>query len=619
VPLSVSPRHTRRGSLAVALLVVFGLVIPAGVFAARPPLPDPVDIQILNVSDWHGNVDPLSPPGIGLVGGAWNLAARFAADRAAFDGPTLTLTAGDDIGGTPALVTLFQDEPSILAQRMMGIQVGTFGNHNFDKATTELQGKIDLAMTPAGGSVPGNPYSYVAANLKNLSANLTGVDPIKYFNLGGAKVAVIGIVNEEAPTLVFPGNFGTIVPTDGVAAANKFARIARKAGANAVLVITHKGVRGFVGDDPTMPFGELIDFTNALEPGLVDVVFGDHTDIQYKGTHNGVLVHENRSFGVSYAKTLLTVQPGRGGGVTAKSIDFVTPSAVALADPPANSLCAATGFCDQDVVDMLTPYRVLAAPIFNTVKGASTKAVTRFDQCGQSASRLCESLVGNVVTDALRSTYGSQIALTNSGGLRASLTCIIGATDPNGSDWCPSTLYPIPNGLGQYPITRGQILDTLAFTNVSATLMVNGAELKAMLERGVSAMPGADGRFPQISGFCFDYDIAASVNSRVTGAYWLNPDGSCNRASALDLTSSTTYTMTTNNFTASGGDGYPNYAARMATFDIMDVDVTEWIEANTPINPFVLAAPDGRINCTDGNGTLTVPNCPALTASPPVT
>src|SRR3712207_8594158 len=47
---------------------------------------------------------------------------------------------------------------------------------------------------------------------------------------------------------------------------------------------------------------------------------------------------------------------------------------------------------------------------------------------------------------------------------------------------------------------------------------INGAELKAMLENGVSAMPAVEGRFPQVSGLCFTYDIAAPAGSRVTGA-----------------------------------------------------------------------------------------------------
>jgi len=593
---------TRRSARLVAI-VALALALPANAFAVKPPPPPPVTIQILNVSDWHGNVDPVSvfPNNIG---GAWGLSARFAADR--LDYPTLTLTAGDDFGATPALVNSFDESPAVLAERLMGIEVGTFGNHNFDRGTAFLQTKVDQAAAPTDGDHPGSPYRYVASNLRNLADNLTGVDPIAYFNVGGAKVAVIGIVNEEAPTLVFPGNFGTIIPTDGVAAAVKYATIARKAGANAVLVITHKGVRGL---SPS-PFGELVDFASALPAGLVDVVFGDHTDIQYSATlGNGVLVHENRSFGVTYAKTLLTVQPGKDGTVSAKSVTFVSP----LQNSPLtsnNTLCPATGFCDQAVVDMLVPFRTALAPIFNTQVGSATKVVPRADQCGGSSGRLCESLIGDTIADALRKTYGTDFGLTNSGGIRANLTCPV---VDSGTDFCPSTLYPIPNG-GLYPITRGQVNTVLPFGNVSSTMTLNGAELKSMLERGVSALPGADGRFPQVSGLCFTYNIEAAVNSRVTGAVWANNDGTCT-VNAVDLTAGSSYTLATNNFTASGGDGYPNFSSRITTFGIMDVDVSVWLAGNSPVAPFVLGPPSGRINCYDANPGVGN-DCPALTTSP---
>ena len=178
------------------------------------------------------------------------------------------------------------------AERLMGIQVNTFGNHNFDRGVPHLQQMIDLAGAPTSEEAPGTPYRYVSANLDNLEGNLTGVEPFAMFNVGGAKVAVIGITNEEAPSLVLPGSFGTIEVTDGVAAANRYAAQARKAQADAVIVITHKGVRGF---NDGQPFGELIDFANAVDASLIDVVIGDHTDVQFSGTVNGILVHENRT------------------------------------------------------------------------------------------------------------------------------------------------------------------------------------------------------------------------------------------------------------------------------------------------------------------------------------
>ena len=184
---------------------------------AAKPAQQPVTIQLLNVSDWHGNIDPVA-----TAGGAWNISARWKQDRLAY--PSISLTAGDDFGASPPLASFFDEVPAVKTERLMGIQVNTFGNHDFDKGIDHLQSMIDLAAAPTSAENPGNPFPYVAANLANLDANLTGVEPFKTINIAKLKVAFIGIVNEEAPTIVSPGNFGTIEITDGVAAATKAAQ-----------------------------------------------------------------------------------------------------------------------------------------------------------------------------------------------------------------------------------------------------------------------------------------------------------------------------------------------------------------------------------------------------------
>jgi 2',3'-cyclic-nucleotide 2'-phosphodiesterase (5'-nucleotidase family) len=590
VPVSVSSRRNRRGSLGLALLALVGLVIPAGVFAAKPAAP-PVEIQFLNVSDWHGQIIPLSVRGVGSVGGAAAIAAYWAADRAA-NPNTLTLTAGDDVGATPPISTFFEDVPSIIAQRMMGIQVGTFGNHNFDHGIDRLQDHIDLAGAAPGAAAPGSPFHYVSANLRNRDENLTGVEDFRIFDVGGVKVGVVGITNPEAPTLVFPGSFGTIQPTSPYPAANKAKAAAKRAGAQIVVAIIHAGVRGF--DSATgEPFGELIDFANNV--GGFDVIFGDHTDIQYSGVVNGQLVLENRSKGLTYARTTLSVDP-RNGRVLQEDVDFVTPLVSEVTPDPEISAYVA------DLQTALTP-------ILGVLVASSSKEVLRADQCGNGDGRTCESLVGNVVTDAMRASFPDvDFAITNAGGLRAALTCPAGGADPNPADFCPPELYPVPGAGDLWPITEGTVLDVLPFGNIVATVDVTGAELEVMLENGVSRMPGVDGRFPQVSGLCFTYDVDAPAGNRVTGAVWANPDGSCS-ATPVDLTAGSTYKIVENDFMASGGDGYPNFASRMTTGDIMAQAVADWLKANTPVDPFVLAAPNGRINCTGGG-------CPALVPAP---
>ena len=144
----------------------------------------------------------------------------------------------------------------------------------------------------------------------------------------------------------------------------------------------------------------------------------------------------------------------------------------------------------------------------------------------------------------------------------------------------------------------------LPFGNSVVTLSVDGAELKEHLENGVSAMPGISGRFAQVSGLCFTYDIDAAVGSRVASAVLQAGDGSCT-GGAVDLTAGTTYTMAENDFMASGGDGYPVDVGSATTRELLDQVTAEYITANTVISPAI----QGRIVCRSG-GVIDAAPCP---------
>jgi 2',3'-cyclic-nucleotide 2'-phosphodiesterase (5'-nucleotidase family) len=513
------------------------------------------ELQVIQYSDWHGQLDPLSIFGEGTFGGAAELATYFHQEEA--NNPnTLIITGGDDFGASPPLSSFFDEEPAVLAQNLMGTDVSALGNHNFDKGVDHLQEMVNLAE-----------YTYLGANLfeedtGELQTDVTGVEPYKIFHFPGIKVAVIGVTNEEAPTLVFPDSFGNIEVGDAATAAQEIRdRLARR-GVDVFILVAHDGLRTL---DP--PTGELIDLANQVQG--FDLVLGDHTDIQFSGTINGALVVENRSKGRTYSRISLSVKTGKGG-VLEKSVEFVDPVSADVTPDPA-------------VEAMLQPFRDELGPILNTVVGNSTVAIPRADSCGRADGRLCESLVGNVVTDAMRLTYGTDFAITNSGGLRADLTC---PTTDVATDFCPPFTPP------PYPITQGQVLTVLPFGNVAATVELTGAELKAFLERGVSAMPGADGRFAQVSGLCFTYDINATAGSRVTEAVRQAADGSCTGA-AVDIGGTASYTVATNDFMANGGDGYPVVIAKATTREFIDQVVADHVEAVGTISPSI----QGRIEC----------------------
>jgi len=547
------------------MLALVAIAIPAGVLAAKP-VAQPVTIQLLNVSDWHGNLDPVA-----VAGGAWNISSRWKEDRKAH--PTLSLTAGDDFGAAPPLSGFFEEAPAVKAERLMGVQVNTFGNHDFDRGIAHLQQMVDLAGAPTDADHPGKPFPYVAANLQNIGANLTGVNPMQVFVIAKVKIAVIGIVNEEAPTLVSPGNFGTIQVTDGVAAATKYAQQARKSGANVVLVITHKGM------DTTSPAtGALKDFAEALPTGLVDVVLGDHTNIQYSGTAaNGVLYHENLSYGNGYARTLISANPDKGGGVVSKSVSFVTPGPAGSLSAN-NTSCGTLQYCDQAILDMLAPYRTALSAALDGKIGTTTIPLDR----GGNIERRQEVPLGDLVADSMRFTYGTDFAYVGGGGIRTQFpACSYQPADHtlNRANYasnhttiagCPGYAYTPGTPLD---LVKGDVYSVLPFGNNIVTRSVTGHQLWEMMENGVSKCPNpltsadtCQGRFAQVSGLKYSFKLSnpsGCSGSEVTPVTWTCATGPTHRVQTITRSNGTpiaddaaTYTLALPDFTNTGGDSF---------------------------------------------------------------
>ena len=127
--------------LACATLLMAGFVL-AGGKPDNPAGPGPkmVEIRFISVSDWHAQLDPLSIFRVGTFGGAAELSTYFQMER--LDNPnTLTLTAGDAFGGSPPLSGFFNEEPAVMSMNLMGFDVDTFGNHNFDRGIDHLQSR----------------------------------------------------------------------------------------------------------------------------------------------------------------------------------------------------------------------------------------------------------------------------------------------------------------------------------------------------------------------------------------------------------------------------------------------------------------------------------------------
>jgi 5'-nucleotidase len=505
----------------------------------------PVNLQFLNISDWHAQLDPINIGGVD-IGGAAVLSAYFKNDRA--ENPnTITLTAGDAFGASPPLSSFFNEQPAVEAMNLMGVQVDTFGNHNFDRGLTHLQSMINLAT-----------YKFASANLDNLAQNLSGVAaPFHILNVGDIKVAIIGITNPDAPDLTFPGNLGSISVADPAASAMAAQAAAKAAGARVFVVIAHLGATLYdpLGDTYS---GPLITFAKSVSG--FHLIFGDHTDIQVNTVINGALVLENKSRGVTYAKVALKVVPA--GGTVSRSVKFVSPVASAVTPDPA-------------VEAMLAPYRANLSAALDAPIGVATDLFVR----GNNVERLGEVPIGDLIADAIRLRYGTQLAFINGGGIRAPL---------------PSSYLPANHMLRRttpgyapgppYDLVGGDIYATLPFGNAVVTRSVTGAQLWAMAERGVSALPAPIGAFPQISGFRFTYSLSAPPGARVLTVALADGTPIPNNTAV--------YTLATVDFLNAGGDGYTMLADGTGTTrEVMADVVLDHVKALMTIIPTT----DGRI------------------------
>jgi 2',3'-cyclic-nucleotide 2'-phosphodiesterase (5'-nucleotidase family) len=538
-------------------------------------------VSILDISDYHGQLTPLSERSdtVGpnfAIGGSAFLKPWFDVYRAEAGSQSITVAGGDSVGATPPISAAFGDVPTIELMNLMGVDLDALGNHNFDRGQEYLREQL----------IPLADFSYVSANLIDPA---TGNPPAewsrsKVFDLDGFKLAVVGFSNDDLEDLIFPGNLDPFEVADALTAVNAEATRLRAEGFGAVVALGHMGATAGTFNAPTGPGVTLADGVASVGgKRVVDAVIGDHTSFQTISTRpNGVLFLENLSKGIRFTRLRLVVDTSTKQ-VVYKTADWHKPWNIGVTPDPAI----------QAEIDALNAE---LGPILGTHVADSTVAVPRADLCGQAEGRTCESLVGDIVTDSMRETYGVDFAITNSGGLRADLTC---PTLDNPSDFCPAFIPP------PYPITRGQVLGVLPFGNVVSTVEVNGAELKTFLENGVSSMPAVAGRFPQVSGLCFDYDISLPAGNRVVLGSVVRQAaaGSCTGA-PVGLTAGSTYTLAINDFMASGGDGYPNVSARSTTRDVMDEVLAHFLEDAGTVSP----ARQDRVLCTTTGGVT----CPSF-------
>ncbi|WFE51329.1 bifunctional metallophosphatase/5'-nucleotidase [Micromonospora sp. WMMD1155] len=522
----MSITRTRRAAVGLTALAVaaFGAVATSPEEAdARPK---PVDVTLLALNDFHGNLEPPSGSSGTIAGqtagGVEYLATHLAELRAAAKKKnTITVAAGDLIGASPLLSAAFHDEPTIEALSMAGLDYASVGNHEFDEGAAELLRIQNGGCHPVDGCADGTPYR--GAGFKYLSANAfktaTGkplMAPYAIHRVQGVKVGFIGMTLEGTPQIVSQQGVAGLSFADEADTANRYARELRRKGVEAIVVLLHEGgtqaATGGINDCVGMT-GPIVDITNRMDPSI-DVVVSGHTHQAYNCNINDKLVTSASSFGRLVTDIDLKIDR-RSGDVLSASANNVVVTRDVTKDPKQTAL--------------INRYKTVLGPVAGRQVGVTNEAITRSQETLFGTS-LGESPLGNLIADAqLAATddeEGAVAAFMNPGGVRADLDA--------------------------GPVTYEEAFTVQPFANNLVTLDLTGAQLYCVLEQ--------------------QFVTARTLYPSVTVGYVVDPNGTTGTTAdpcagtrvvrgsltigGTTVDTAATYRVTVNNFLAGGGDGF---------------------------------------------------------------
>ena len=564
---------TRASWVAIGCLA--SIVTVAAVVTVRRDADAVVDVQLLAINDFHGGLEPVAG-GTGRIanadaGGVGFLATHLSRLKAT-NPNTVVVSAGDNIGATPLLSSLFHDEPSVEALGIAGLQVSALGNHDLDEGWWELYRIQKGGCHPVDGCQDGTPYAgapftYLAANVtldpgsadpKMLAlAGIDGTAPRPLLpafavrEVGGVRVGFIGLILQAAPSVILPDSIRGLTFLPEADAANAAANTLREQGVRTIVVLMHQG--GLQG--ATASAGGAFDINGCVDMQRsfvdlvtrmsddIDVVVSGHSHMAYNCTIDGKLVTSAASAGRLVTDLDLRIRRSDGEVVSKSARNIVVTRDVPL---------------DGRETELLARYKPLGDKVGNRVVGSITASLTRADtEAGEFA---LGDVIADAFLDAAKRTPGANadLAMWNPGGVRADLMTQPGRREPT-------------------PITYAQVFSVTPFGNELIVKTVTGETLVKMLEEQFGAERR---RIMQVSsGFSYSYDPSRAPGRRV--------DRNSIRLNGRPLDPMRTYRLATSNFLWDGGDGMSALAAGTDALLVgTDYDLlAEYFSRHSPVQP----------------------------------
>ena len=483
-------------------------------------------ITILHTNDHHGrfwkNAD-----------GEYGMAARktvidtIRAEVASRGGHSLLLDGGDVNTGVPES-DLQDAEPDFKGMNKLGYDAMAVGNHEFDKPFAVLEKQRGWLSFPM-----------LSANIYKGGQRL--FKPYTVFDLGGLKVAVLGLTTDDTWKLVDPDGIKGVEfrkPADEARALMPDL----KAQAQIVIAATHMGHYADGAHGVNAP-GD-VEMARAVKG--FDLIVGGHSqnpvcmkaenvpDAGYVPStackpdrQNGAWIVQAHEWGKYIGRADFEFRNGELKLVKYELIPVNLKKTVTGADGKPQKQTYTPEIAESaEMLAFLQPYQNAGQQALSVLVGRSDASLNG----DRTAVRGRPTELGVLIARAMMERAKADFAVLNSGGIRDSL--------PAGE------------------ISYKDVLKVLPFSSTLAFIDFSGADALAYLNAAAKMTPGA-GAFAQFAGVQLVIDSGVVTQALIGGE---------------PLAPAASYRMAVNSFMAAGGDAYPRLKERAGYVDTGYVD-----------------------------------------------
>jgi len=490
------------------------------IFASTAMLPTPMHealktVSVIYTNDIHGAITPSKDdtnPG-GLKGGVAYVGSAIKELKDKAKG-NYVLMDGGDWGQGSYESKLTKGKTMIDVMNNLGYDAGEIGNHEFDWGRAALKDMIDEAAFPVLGG-----------NVLEEGKLVEGIKPYTIKEVNGLKIGIIGLISPETPGSVDPKNITGLKFASAKETVEKYIPELKEHGADMIFVLSHQG--------------DVADEKLASSVTGIDLIVGGHSHTLMEDAKkvNETLIVQSGTQGEKVGSINLAIDPQ-----TKKIVSFK------------NTLIPVTdkNFKPDPEIEKII------APVVNEAKEKMSEVVGKSEvNLTHDRKKVFETVMGNVLTDAMRESTGADVAMQNSGGIRDQIMA------------------------GE--VTMGDLYRVLPFDKFIVSMDLSGKQIKDLMENSAGRKKGN----MQVSGITMDIEPKQAKWHKVSNI----------KIGGVPLDMNKLYRVTTDDFLAGGANGYSTFTeGKNVTYGGPAIDeLKAYIKKYSPLTE-ASAKVEGRLN-----------------------